>query len=129
MWVGGATDSAGARARAQTPFFVRPDGEAFETADVGDVARRIARWAGMDDSAIGGKAFRIGGATDLRVVVSGAEGERLLKERGRWHSDIAFIYARASTTAHLDCSARVGDAVGRELEAMVAGWVQPASFR
>ena len=116
-------------ARANTPFFVRPDGEAFCTSDVANVARKIARYAGMGDVTVGGKAFRIGGAEDLYEAL-GVGGERLLRERGRWSSrDIGFIYARASAAMHLDGSARMSGATGRELEALCAGWVQPASFR
>ena len=59
----------------------------------------------------------------------GERGRGTIKERGRWASDTAFIYARALAANHLDVSAWMGDASGREIEAMVAGWTQPANFR
>ena len=59
----------------------------------------------------------------------GGSAERVIKERGRWASDIAFIYQRALVATHLDASAAVGRARGRDIEALCQGWVQPAGLR
>ena len=37
--------------------------------------------------------------------------------------------SRALAEEHLGASAVIGDAVGRELEALCPGWAQPATFR
>ena len=39
------------------------------------------------------------------------------------------LYERALAEEHLGASAVIGDAVGRELEALCPGWAQPATFR
>ena len=84
---------------------------------------------GLDASEFGGKSFRIGGATDIAATVGMVKAERLLRERGRWKSDVAFAYKRALATDHLRLSAGMADAQGRDLEAMCAGWCQPSTFR
>lgn len=114
--------------RANTPLFAHADGSAYCTEDVRDIGRRMAGAAGIPPESVGGKLFRIGGATDLRDIMGDA-APRALKDRGRWGSDVAFIYARALLRDQLHASATVGDATAREVEAMVAGWVQPATFR
>jgi hypothetical protein len=64
------------------------------------MGKRMAKAAGIPPEAVGGKLFRIGGATDVRDVL-GAAAERTLKDRGRWGSDVAYVYGRmlASTCA------------------------------
>ena len=52
----------------------------------------------------------------------------MIKQRGRWHSDIHSLYTRALAAEHLEGSAAIGDARGAELEALCKGWTQPASF-
>ena len=42
---------------------------------------------------VGAKAFRVGGATDGRARL-GDRSEAVLKQRGRWESDVALIYQR-----------------------------------
>jgi 16S rRNA (cytosine967-C5)-methyltransferase len=79
-------------------------------------------------AAPGGKSFRIGGATDWRDIF-GADAERVIKQRGRWQSDIAFLYQRALAETHLRGSAAVADADHADLESLCLGWVQPATFR
>ena len=54
---------------------------------------------------------------------------RLAKLAGRWGTDVAFEYGRANMRDQLHASAAVGDADAREVEQMVQGWVQPATFR
>ena len=82
---------------------------------------------GIAPDEVGGKAFRIGGATDLREV-HGDGAQRLIKERGRWASDVAQLYQRALLRTQLDSSAGAGAAVGRDLEEALQGWVQPAVY-
>ena len=50
----------------------------------------------------------------------------MLKKRGRWRSDIAFIYARTSLDSSLEASARLADVSGRDIESAFAGWAEPA---
>ena len=89
----------------------------------------MAEAAGIPRAAVGGKLWRIGGATDCRDRLGAERGQRVMKERGRWASDVAFIYSRALVRDLLDASAAVGDADAEELEAVVDGWVQPSNFR
>ena len=110
---------------ARAPLFTTPKG-IWDTDATRDLAQRFATILGLDPSDFGGKSFRIGGATDWRDVL-GADAERITKERGRWHTDIAHIYQRAIVDGHLRGSAAVGDAAGADLETMCRGWIQPAT--
>ena len=85
----------------------------------------MARLAGIDETHVGAKALRIGGATDCREC-TGEAGKALVKRRGRWASDIAEIYQRELVGTQLELSARMGAAFDASLEEMVPGWVQPA---
>ena len=114
--------------RAHAPLFLTPFGTPFTTSDVRAFGRRMAAAAGIPPTAVGGKLMRIGGATDLRDVL-GEAGQRVIKQRGRWGSDVANVYQRALTRDLLEASALTGDAEAEEMEATLAGWVQPASFR
>ena len=58
-----------------------------------------------------------------------AKAERLIRQRGRWKSDVQRLYEGALVEEHLGASAELGDATGRELEALCHGWAQPATFR
>eukprot|EP00965_Chrysotila_dentata_P114932 3798831-Pleurochrysis_carterae.AAC.1 len=87
----------------------------------------MASAIGLDPADFGGKCWRIGEATDLRDL-KGEGGRALIKQRGRWQSDVAQVYQRAIVDAQLEASAGIGDASGVELEALRLGWTQPASF-
>ena len=106
---------------------------AFSTSDVLDIVREIAIAAGEDPSAYGAHSLRIGGATDFRDLFDTStetglgEAKRALKARGRWKSDIAYIYARTSLDSSLEASARVGNVSGRDIESAFAGWAEPAA--
>ena len=65
----------------------------------------------------------------------------LIKERGRWDSDVAFVYARPSIVAHLVLSAAMGDharvdmesllaslQIGQRVQGQDAAFAQPAHF-
>jgi hypothetical protein len=84
---------------------------------------------GLDKAQFGGKSFRIGGATDLAAAFGVVKAERLIKQRGRWSSSVQRLYERALAEEHLSASAAIGEAEGRELEALCHGWVQRATFR
>ena len=63
----------------------------------------------------------------LWEAVGEERSKTVLKRRGRWASDVALIYQRVLVRTLLDASAALGDVdAGRELEAMVQGWNQPA---
>ena len=112
------------------PLFVsRIDGvSVWTTEDTRRLAREYAQLAGIDPAIIGGKAFRIGGATDMRDAL-GDSSQYLIKQRGRWASDVAQVYQRALIKSHLDASILMGSAAeSRDMEEMVEGWAQPAFF-
>ena len=105
---------------------------AFETRDVRAIVREIASAAGEDPAAFGAHSLRIGGASDFRDLYDTStaagleEAKRVLKRRGRWRSDIAFIYARTSLDSSLEASARLADVNGRDVESAFVGWAEPA---
>ena len=99
------------------------------TAGVRALAQRYAAAAGLDPAEVGAKSFRIGGATDWRAVFGARAAEALIRQRGRWCSDVAAVYQRALADEHMSGSVAVGDADGAELETLCRGWSQPATFR
>ena len=113
---------------ATRPFFIGRRGGVWSTNDTRTLAQKMAAALGLDPAEFGGKSFRIGGATDWREVF-GSDAERIITQRGRWHSDVALLYQRALAEAHLRGSAAVGDTGGADLESLCRGWVQPANFR
>eukprot|EP00965_Chrysotila_dentata_P121929 4029743-Pleurochrysis_carterae.AAC.1 len=52
-----------------------------------------------------------------------------INQRGRWSSDVAQVYQRATVGRQLQASADMGDMCGEDIEGICAGWAQPASFR
>ena len=111
---------------ADRPVFAHADGVAYDTGDVRRVAQEMAAACGEPRERFGGKSFRVGGATDLRCALGSAEGMAVIKQRGRWNSDIAEIYQRALVLDQLEGSAAMGDAGGADLEGLLDGWSQPA---
>ena len=104
---------------------------ALSTSDVRTIVRDIAAAAGEDPDDFGGHSLRIGGASDFRdlfdLSTAGLEeAERVLKKRGRWRSDIAFIYTRASLATALEASARLASVDGGDIEAAFSAWAEPA---
>jgi hypothetical protein len=114
---------------AKAPMFVAADGSPWHTGHTRDLARRFALALNLPTLEFGAKAFRIGGATDLQASLGSEGAQQVIKQRGRWASDVAVVYQRALAGVHLDASASIGDAEGRELEALLEGWAQPAQFR
>eukprot|EP00965_Chrysotila_dentata_P026836 890793-Pleurochrysis_carterae.AAC.1 len=80
----------------------------------------MAAAVGLEPADFGGKCWRIGGATDLRDLLDEA-GKAIIKQRGRWQSNVAYVYQRAIVDAQLEASAGIGYAAGVELEAVCAG--------
>jgi hypothetical protein len=122
-----------AHMRHAAPLFTSPGGglmAAWTTDDTRRLARDFGRLVDIDGADIGGKAFRIGGATDMRDAM-GDSSVHLIKQRGRWASDIAQVYQRALVRSHLEASVRMGsaDAASRDMEELVRGWSQPAICR
>ena len=122
-----------------TPLFRWPhDGRVWRSPDTLALYREMAPLAGIDPAGIEGRAGRIGGASDTRQIcerqfgpTAGCEhGMRLLEQRGRWHTDIAWIYARAGPEAQMVLSAVIeavmADATGGDMEHLIKGWTQPA---
>lgn len=113
---------------ADVPFFRcswKRGSPVWNTDDTRALAMAMATALGLDPSEFGGKSFRIGGATDWRAKL-GADSERLIKQRGRWKSDIALAYQRSLAQQHLEASVAVGDVSSADMEALCPGWVQPA---
>ena len=53
------------------------------------------------------------------------QATRMIKDRGRWYSDIFEIYERGSLQEHALASAAITEAGGIDLEQTLTGWVQP----
>ena len=103
--------------------------DAWRTTDTNKLAQEMAAALGLDEAKFGGKSFHIGGATDLAAAFGVVRAEHLIKQRGRWNSSIQHLYERALAEEHLGASVAIGDAEGRELEALCHGWAQRATFR
>ena len=116
-------------AEALWPLFTRLKGGVWGTPETRALAREMAAELGLTAEEFGAKSFRIGGATDMRAVKGVEVSTRLIKQRGRWWTDIHQIYERALAAEHLEMSAGIGGATGRDLECLCEGWVQPATFR
>ena len=112
---------------SETPFFTDAKGNAWTTRDSQQLARDIAGALGMQPDDFGGKAFRIGGATELRDK-QGDASQHTIKQRGRWGSDVAQVYQRTLLSEHLHASFAMGSGgVSRDMEEFSAGWSQPAT--
>ena len=119
--------TSGTSYRRTTPRAPRRAAESRCTRAVG---RRVRTRHGT----FGAHSLRIGGASDFRDLYDTStaagleEAKRVLnlKKRGRWRSDIAFIYARTSLDSSLEASTRLADVSGREIESAFAGWAEPA---
>mmetsp|Transcript_9961 Transcript_9961/g.20283 ORF Transcript_9961/g.20283 Transcript_9961/m.20283 type:complete len:256 (-) Transcript_9961:311-1078(-) len=109
------------QAAAEAPRHWRP----LRTADVAGWVNEATEAAGLPPRSCGTRALRMGGATDMYDIY-GPSGERYIRERGRWGSDVAQIYQRVSAAAHGAISRAIGDSVGVDLQSMLAGWCQLA---
>lgn len=74
------------------------------------IGKRMAGMAGIVEEEVAGRLWRVGGAIDLRDTLGMEGGASMIKERGRWASDVAFVYARALAGQQMDAAAGMGDA-------------------
>ena len=88
------------------------------------LAKRYAALVpGLDPAYAGAKSFRIKSATDL-LARFGLASREYLKRRGRWSSDIFFIYARVTWAEMLLVSSALGGSHGATVE-QPGGFIQP----
>ena len=112
------------------PLFASPvTGATWRTPDGTTLVRDMCVAIGEDPSSYEGYCLRIGGATDLAEAVGPERAAAVTEERGRWRSDIAYIYRRRTTSTQLEASALMLDAGGHTIESVMPGWVQPARGR
>ena len=95
------------------------------SSDICVVCRQVAMHMSLPPLDFGAPSLRIGGAEDYYDLF-GTDGQNFIKERGRWKSDIAFIYTRPSARKHAAASAELALASGLNLEVLVEGFSQPA---
>ena len=105
-------------------FFTNGLGAPMCTSDVRALAWRVAAAAGIAAGDVGAKSFRIGGATDWRDCL-GEASERVVRQRGRWCSDVALVYQRPLLASHLAASMRIRAGGSADLESVCAGFAQP----
>jgi hypothetical protein len=102
------------------------------------LASDIALWVGQAAQAAGlpaasysygSRALRIGGATDLYDLF-GPYARDHIQDRGRWSSDVAQIYQRASASTHglISRPIAIADSQRRDLQSLLRGWSQPAAI-
>ena len=121
-------DQEDVTAKNLEPFFTNAQGEALDTDTIRAFIREAAAALSLNPELFGSSALRRGGATDLRDVLGSHAAKELIKQRGRWATDIYDIYARASTREHAEASAAIGRADALTLETSNPGWTQPTRF-
>ena len=105
-------------------FFTNGLGAPMCTSEVRALAWRVAAAAGIAAEDVGAKSFRVGGATDWRDCL-GEASERVVRQRGRWCSDVALVYQRPLLTSHLAASMRIRAGGSADLESVCVGFAQP----
>ena len=88
--------------------------------------RSICTALGLPLEEYGGVSVRIAGASDLVEQLGHEAAKRVTQQRGRWRSDIYFIYVRNSAGEQLAASAIMADAMAPDLESLMPHWNQPA---
>ena len=99
-------------------------GVTIRTRGVATIAKKIATSIGEDPALVGAKSFRIAGATRIYEEYDLAEAEHILTRRGRWCSEIKFLYARLSSARQVEVSRRMALVGSTDMERS-AGWTQP----
>jgi hypothetical protein len=107
------------------PLFRDELGGAVQTKGIRLDCRAAAMAAGLSPDEFGASSLRIGGAEDIYDIYED-KADAVIRERGRWWTDIHLIYQRASASRHLRVSARMGESQGISLEAFADGWAMPA---
>ena len=111
----------------QAPVFQSPStGRVWRSPDALVVVRDMCAAIGEPCDDMAGYSLRIGGATDVVAMYGVERAERITKQRGRWWSDIFFIYQRSSADEQMEASAGMAGVTGHSLEALLPGWVQPS---
>ena len=87
------TQEVPATSASTTALFTFLGGTPFTPQYIKSIARDIATSLDLSTRTIGGaSAFRIGGALDLIDAHGDDEGRRIICARGRWGSDIAWLF-------------------------------------
>jgi hypothetical protein len=87
------TQEVPAASASTTAFFTFPEGKTFMPQYIKSIANDIATALELRTQTIGGaSAFRIGGALDLIDAHGDDEARRIICTRGRWGSDIAWLF-------------------------------------
>ena len=106
---------------ATEPFFFH-EGRIVNTDYMAKLGKRMGD--ALNISFVGGKWARIGGSTDLLTAMGLVIGQGVLRQRGRWATDMGLIYARISAVLQLEASRRM--TTTRELDMSArSGWAQP----
>lgn len=85
-----------------SPLFARMDGAPIRTDDVKMFIRQAAECLQLPAGEFDARALRIGGATDILHSYGPAGAESIIRDKGRWQSDIGDIYSRISATNMLE---------------------------
>lgn len=129
LWHRRAAETAGV-ALLDAPLFAHANGKVVTTREMDQYAKESFAALGMPPSDTGGVAFRIGGATEVRQREGIERGKALVQERGRWKSDIHWIYQRGDVGEQLAMSIGMAGSSestsGVATEALIPGWAQPA---
>lgn len=111
------------------PLFARMDGSVLRTDDVKGFIRQAATCLQLPAEEFDARALRIGGATDILHCYGPVGAEGIIRDKGRWQSDIGDIYSRVSATNMLEASAIMTQSAGVDIEAFRHGYTMPALCR
>ena len=98
---------------ASTPLFRNEDGSALRVAQVRAVVKVLMGGLGLDPRRFGAHSLRIGGAS---AGLAGKLEEQTLRAAGRWQSDAADLYIRASKEAMMNIAIVIGSTPFEDLE-------------
>ena len=118
---------------SQHPLFPGPDDAVVTSTQVSHWVRDDVLSLGLNPDEFRGNAWRVGAATDLLEAPNTPGGppithetaRAVIKQRGRWWSDIHQIYSRWSVATHALASRAIAAAGGVDIERFVPGFVQP----
>jgi hypothetical protein len=101
--------------REKIPIFTF-QGKPLDTEGVCTMVREAVAWLHLDPLEYGAVSLRIAGATELRDSLGPIASKEIIQARGRWYSDIHFLYERVTAVEMLEASVGVGTAGRPELE-------------
>ena len=126
LWVRRA-QGLSAEVASVTPMFCISPGLPVCTKDIERMADEACAALGWPAEEVSGAAMlRIGGATDMRDELGLERGAELIRTRGRWDSDVAFVYQRVTAAEQLEAAQAATRAERPEAEVVLKGWAQPA---